>query len=115
MGSKDPPPYPAEAAKTTTLKSLIHVPTSQNPFLNPETALPSSSVPPSSPHHTRMGAIYKASDGAGASSRLEDFDLLAPMVEVPDGNGGTQVVFRPWTARDMRNAAAHLPDVKEGG
>lgn len=37
-----------------------------------------------------------------------------PMIEVAAGDGGTQLVYRPWTLAEMKEAPALLPDIKAG-
>ncbi|XP_036960086.1 uncharacterized protein LOC119022830 [Acanthopagrus latus] len=53
-----------------------------------------------SPHHTRSNSVY---------------NFQAPMVEVAGSEGRVQLVYRPWTYSDMKDAAASLPDVRNGG
>nr|XP_040024033.1 uncharacterized protein LOC120812267 [Gasterosteus aculeatus aculeatus]XP_040024034.1 uncharacterized protein LOC120812267 [Gasterosteus aculeatus aculeatus]XP_040024035.1 uncharacterized protein LOC120812267 [Gasterosteus aculeatus aculeatus] len=40
--------------------------------------------------------------------------IQAPMIQVPGPDGHRGVVFRPWTATDIQQAASHLPDIKNG-
>jgi len=37
------------------------------------------------------------------------------MIEVSSGNDETQLVYRPWTAADVKEATMHLPKVNEAG
>ncbi|XP_036960722.1 uncharacterized protein LOC119023134 isoform X4 [Acanthopagrus latus] len=53
-----------------------------------------------SPHHTRSNSVY---------------NFQAPMVEVAGSEGRVQLVYRPWTYSDMKDAAASPPDVRNGG
>ncbi|XP_077954099.1 uncharacterized protein LOC120812452 [Gasterosteus aculeatus] len=40
--------------------------------------------------------------------------IQAPMIQVPGPDGHRGVMFRPWTATNIQQAASHLPDIKNG-
>ncbi|GLD48776.1 uncharacterized protein AKAME5_000269100 [Lates japonicus] len=65
-------------------------------------------TPPPQGSRTRQGTSFRTEGSV-------DTVFLAPMVEVPAGDGTSQLVYKPWTFNNMKEAASQLPLVENGG